>query len=139
MATTARAEQSARSSGRTQSETAQTGTPEHVIGRMADSARAAMVFGEPITRDGVTVIPVARVNTKGGGGGGTGPAQNGQTQRGRGGGFGMAARPVGVFVVRNGAVAWRPSVDVNRIIVGGQLVAGLAILALRSVLRSRRR
>jgi uncharacterized spore protein YtfJ len=139
MATTTRAEQGARSSGRTQAETAQTGTPEHAMGKMMESSRAAMVFGEPINQDGVTVIPVARVNTKGGGGGGTGPAQNGQTQRGRGGGFGLSARPVGVFVVRDGAVSWRPSVDVNKIIVGGQIVAGLGILALRSLLRSRGR
>jgi uncharacterized spore protein YtfJ len=139
MATTARAEQGARGSDRTQPEASQTGTTAQTMGRMVDSARAAMVFGEPITRDGVTVIPVARVNTRGGGGGGTGPAQNGQTQRGRGGGFGLSARPVGVFVLRNGAVAWRPSVDINKIVVGGQIVAGLGILALRSLLRARRR
>jgi uncharacterized spore protein YtfJ len=108
------------------------------MGRMVDSARAAMVFGEPINRDGVTVIPVARVTAKGGGGG-TGPAQNGQTQRGRGGGFNMSARPVGVFVVRDGAATWRPSVDINKIIVGGQIVAGLGILAVRSLLRARHR
>ena len=121
---------------RTQSET---GSPARAMGKVVDSARAAMVFGEPITQDGVTVIPVARVNTRGGGGGGTGPAQNGQPQRGRGGGFGLSAHPVGVFVLRNGAVAWRPSVDVNKIIMGGQIVAGLGILAVRSLLRARRR
>ena len=139
MATTTRADQGARNTDKTRSETPQTGTPAHAVDRMVDNARAAMVFGEPITQDGVTVIPVARVNTKGGGGGGTGPAQNGQTQRGRGGGFGLSARPVGVFVLRNGTVAWRPSVDINRIIVGGQIVAGLGIMALRSLLRRRGR
>ena len=139
MATTARAEQGARSSDRTQSEAPQTGTPAQAMGKMVDSARAAMVFGEPITQDGVTVIPVARVKTKGGGGGGTGPAQDGQVQRGRGGGFGLSARPVGVFVLRNGRVAWRPSVDINRIVIGGQIVAGLGIMALRSLLRRRGR
>ena len=137
MATTARADQGARESGRRQSEPPQSGTPAHAMDKVVDSARAAMVFGEPISQNGVTVIPVARVNTRGGGGGGTGPAQNGQTQRGRGGGFGLSARPVGVFVLRDGKVAWRPSVDINRIVMGGQLVAGLAILTLRSLLRRR--
>jgi uncharacterized spore protein YtfJ len=137
MATTTRADQGARESNTTQSQQPQAGTPAQAMGKMLDSARAAMVFGEPITQDGVTVIPVARVNTKGGGGGGAGPAQNGQTQHGRGGGFGMSARPVGVFVLRNGSVAWRPSVDINRVVLGGQIVAGLGLLTLRSLLRRR--
>jgi uncharacterized spore protein YtfJ len=109
------------------------------VGKVLDSARAATVFGEPVIQGDVTVIPVARIQSKGGGGGGAGPAQDGQTQRGRGGGFGLSAKPVGVFVVRHGKVSWRPSVDVNRIAMGAQIVAGVGILALRSVLRARRR
>jgi uncharacterized spore protein YtfJ len=104
-----------------------------------DSARVANVFGDPIRQDGVTVIPVARVKGKGGGGGGTGPAQDGQTRRGRGGGFGLSTKPAGVFVVRNGRVSWRPSVDVNKIVMGGQILAGITVLAVRSILRSRHR
>ncbi len=138
MGTMTAADQNVRAPGSPQPATPETGMP-HGMGKVMDNARAAMVFGEPITQDGVTVIPVARVNTKGGGGGGTGPAQDGQTQRGRGGGFGLSARPVGAFVIRQGKVAWRPSVDVNRIVMGGQIVAGLGILTLRSLLKRRRR
>ncbi len=133
----AEADQGARQSGRAEPETAQAGA-RHAVGRIVENARAAMVFGEPVTQGGVTVIPVARMTTKGGGGGGTGPSQDGQTQAGRGGGFGLSARPVGAFVVRDGKVAWRPSVDVNKIVMGGQIVAAIGILALRSVLRGRR-
>ena len=85
------------------------------------------------------VAVVARVAGKGGGGGGSGPAQDGQTRLGRGGGFGLSTKPAGVFVVKDGKVSWRPSVDVNKVIMGGQILAGITVLAVRSILRSRRR
>jgi hypothetical protein len=42
-----------------------------------------------------------------------------------------------VFVVREGEVAYRPAVDVNRIVLGGQIVAVVALLTLRSVAKAR--
>lgn len=87
---------------------------------------ARRVFGDPIEVGGVTVIPVARVG--GGGGGGSSPNDQG------GVGFGLNARPAGVYVVRDGTAVWRPAVDVNRIVLGGQLVAIAAIWALRPLL-----
>lgn len=83
------------------------------------------VFGEPMQVDGVTMVPAAVVG--GGGGGGTRIPESG------GAGFGISARPAGVFVVRNGDVAWRPAVDVNRVILGGQMVAIAAMWLLRPV------
>jgi uncharacterized spore protein YtfJ len=133
----AQADQGTRTAEAPKPDMSQAGTRQ-AMGKVLDSARVATVFGEPVVQGDVTVIPVARVQSKGGGGGGAGPAQDGQTQRGRGGGFGLAAKPVGVFVVRSGKVSWRPSVDVNRIVMGGQIVAAVGILALRSVLRARR-
>jgi uncharacterized spore protein YtfJ len=115
------------------------GSPQEAMRHVLDSARVTNVFGDPISRDDVTVIPVARIDGKGGGGGGGGPAQNGQTRRGRGGGFGLSTRPVGAFVIKNGKVSWRPSVDVNKIVVGGQIVAVITVLAMRSIVRSWRR
>jgi hypothetical protein len=35
-------------------------------------------------------------------------------------------------------VVWRPAIDVNRIVLGGQVVAVVALLVLRSVLRPRK-
>jgi uncharacterized spore protein YtfJ len=110
----------------------------HALGRVLDTARAETVFGEPVTQNGVTVIPVARVKGKGGGGGGAGPAQEGQAKRGRGGGFGLSAKPVGVFVIKSGKVTWRPSVDINKIVMGGQILAGVAVVASAAVRRARR-
>lgn len=102
-----------------------------VQGKTADT-----VFGDPIVRDDVTVIPVARVRGRGGGGGGG--SRGSQGEEAGGGGFGtglkLSAEPAGVFVVRAGRVDWRPSLDVNRVILGGQLVVLAALLVVRGLL-----
>jgi uncharacterized spore protein YtfJ len=90
------------------------------------------VYGEPYERNGVTVIPAASV--QGGAGGGSGEEPEGKT--GGGGGFGMRARPVGAYVIRGEQVNWEPALDLNRVILGGQVVAVLALLVLRSIRRS---
>jgi uncharacterized spore protein YtfJ len=89
------------------------------------------VFGDPLERDGVTIVPAALV--RGGGGGGGDKDGNG------GGGFGVSAAPAGVYVVEDGHVEWKPAVNVNRIVLGSQLVAGLALLTAWSLLRRRSR
>ncbi|HXY91804.1 MAG TPA: spore germination protein GerW family protein [Acidimicrobiia bacterium] len=104
-----------------------------------DAMTVRRVFGEAYEIDGTTIIPVAKIGGGGGGGGGEGTgAQNGSSSGTGGGmGFGVGARPVGVYVVKDGEVTWQPAVDVMRIVVGGQLLALAAILALRSILRRR--
>jgi uncharacterized spore protein YtfJ len=107
---------------------------------------AGKVFGEPIQQDGLTVLPVAAVATGGGGGGGSGSAGKGEHKLesgrgdmgGEGGGFGVLAKPAGAFVIKNGDVSWRPAVNLNRVIMGGQVVAVVALLVLRGIMRSRR-
>jgi uncharacterized spore protein YtfJ len=110
------------------------------IREVVDGAAAGKVFGAPITYDGLTVLPVAKVSGGGGGGSGTGPAQDGHDTGGSGGGMGTSAKPLGVFVIKEGSVAWRPAVDVNKVIVGSQIVAVAALLTLRALinLRSKR-
>src|SRR5256885_14806719 len=93
------------------------------------------VFGEPITHDGVVVIPVARVGDMVG----AGTGNRSDAEKGAGGGLTMRAAPVGVFVIRNGNVVWRPAVDVNKVILGGQIVGIVALLTLRSLVKARRR
>ena len=73
-----------------------------------DAISVKRVYGDPIETEGVTVVPVAKV---GGGGGGGGDNENNG-----GGGFGIGAKPVGVYVIKDGDVSWQPAVDVNRII-----------------------
>jgi uncharacterized spore protein YtfJ len=85
------------------------------------------------------VLPVAKISGGGGGGGGTGPAVEGQETGGSGGGFGLTAKPLGVFVIKDGTVRWRPAIDVNKVILGGQLVAVTALLVVRALVKGRRR
>jgi uncharacterized spore protein YtfJ len=87
------------------------------------------VYGEPIERDGVIFLPAASV--RGGGGGGGDVEGNG------GAGFGLTAKPAGMYVIRGGDAEWRPAVDVNRIVLGAQVVMIVALLVLRSVLKKR--
>src|SRR5262245_59490294 len=109
----------------------------------ANTSRRA--FGDPLTFGDVTVIPAARVVGRGGGGGGGGmdgrPGGGDRTTKGEGSGGGLmqSARPVGALVVKGSEVSWRPALDVNRIIFGGQVVAVVALLVLRSFLKARRR
>ena len=106
---------------------------QHMLSQAGDALTVSRVFGEPYERDGVTVIPAASV--RGGGGGGSG--QEGEGRSGGGGGFGITARPAGAYVIRGGQVSWTPALDLSRVIVGGQIVFLVGILALRSVLKAR--
>jgi uncharacterized spore protein YtfJ len=83
----------------------------------------------------VTVLPVAKVS--GGGGGGGGSAPDG-TAEGSGGGMGLAAKPLGVYILRNGKVQWRPALDLNKVILGGQIVAVIALFTIRAILKVRK-
>jgi uncharacterized spore protein YtfJ len=107
---------------------------QEVIAQARDTLTVKRVFGEPYEKDGVTIIPAARV--QGGAGGGRGEDPKGQG-KGSGSGFGMTASPVGAFVLRQGELSWRPAVDVNRIVLGGQVVAIVALLTVRAIIRAR--
>ena len=105
--------------------------PQQVLSGAQDVMAARRVYGEPFEKNGVTVIPAARV--MGGGGGGGDNAGNG------GAGFGVMASPAGAWIVKGESVRWQPAVDATKVALMGQLVALAAILTLRSVLRHRAR
>ena len=107
------------------------------VQRVRDALTVRRVFGEPYELDGVTVIPVARVSGGAGGGGGQGQKE-GEDGSGFGTGFGLDARPLGVYEVREGHVEWKPAIDVNRIVRGGQIIGGLFIICLALALSRRR-
>ena len=107
---------------------------EDLIRGARDAMTVDRVFGEPYERDGVTIIPAAVV--RGGAGGGSDEAPKGEG-RGGGTGFGLSARPVGAFVLRDGSWEWKPAVDVTRIILGAQIVFAVAWLAIRSIGKAR--
>ena len=109
------------------------------------------VFGEPIHQGDVTLVPVARVMGGSGYGDGEGegdgewrkPTSGDETGTGSGsgsgGGFGVNVTPVGVYVVRGTDVTWQPAMDLNRTILGGQIVGALALLLIARAMRRRRR
>ncbi len=79
---------------------------QHLADRLGGSASVNAVYGEPVTADGVTVIPVARVAF--GLGGGAGWDGDGGARVGGGGGGGADARPVGYIEISNGIATYRP-------------------------------
>lgn len=102
---------------------------------------AKNVFGEPVTQGDVTVLPVAWVVGGGGAGGGEaasppGDQSSAEEPPGSGGGlgFGIIARPVGAYEIRDGEVRWRPAIDVTQLLLG-LLLAG--VLVARWLLRER--
>jgi uncharacterized spore protein YtfJ len=107
---------------------------EQVADRIRDTYSPRRVFGEPISQDGVTVIPAARIRGGGGGGQGEHVERHG---KGSGGGFGVVASPAGVYEIRAGRVRWKPAIDPNRIIMGGQIVAAIGLLTVGRVLAAR--
>ena len=98
------------------------------ISQAKDVITVRRVYGDPYQEHGITIIPAASV--MGGGGGGGDTAGNG------GGGFGVRARPAGAWVIKNGEAEWRPAIDLNRTILVGQLVAIVALLVARSIVKT---
>lgn len=115
--------------------------PKEILDQARDSMTVRRVYGEPIERDGMLIIPAALVIGGAGAGGGEARKTEGGGPgpgAGAGGGWWGLSRPVGAFVISGGHVRWQPVVDVNRVILGGQLVAVAGLLVLRSILRRRR-
>lgn len=103
---------------------------QELIAATRDVVSVKRVYGDPYEKNGLTVIPAASV--RGGGGGGVGDNKRGES--GGGAGFGLVGRPSGAWIVEDGRVTWKPAIDVNRIVLGGQLIALVAILVRGGVL-----
>jgi uncharacterized spore protein YtfJ len=104
--------------------------PRELITGVRDALSVRQVFGEPVERDGVTVIPAATVI--GGGGGGAQLAQDGEVdpQSGAGAGWGGLMWPAGAFEIRGDRVTWRPAIDLTRVLVMA-LVLAIALVRAR--------
>jgi uncharacterized spore protein YtfJ len=106
---------------------------------VTDSASVKRVFGQPIEKEGLTVIPVASV--RGGFGGGEGPGRRSEDggqapPMSWGGGGAFSAMPAGVYVIKDGNLAWHPAVDQNRVIFLGMLTGIVGLLVVRSIVRT---
>ena len=104
---------------------------QEMISKMQDAATVRRVYGEPYEKDGVTIIPTARISARGG----SGAARGGEHS---GGGFRVDAEPVGAYVIKDGDVEWQPDLDLSGVIRRGQLVGMVALLVLWVVVRTLR-
>jgi uncharacterized spore protein YtfJ len=95
---------------------------ERIGGRLS----ASTVYGTPVERDGVTVVPVAAARFAIGGGGGSDPAK---AQEGEGGGGGGIVTPVGYVELKDGGSRYVPVVHPARMLalVCCTVLAGLLI------------
>jgi uncharacterized spore protein YtfJ len=57
---------------------------------------------------------------------------------GGGGGYGVRVKPVGVYVVSAEGTRWQPVLDLNKAILGAQVVGAVAVLALGWAIGRRR-
>lgn len=76
---------------------------ETIAQRLGASANTKAVYGDPVEKDGVTVIPVAKVGYGFGGGWGHGKSDD----EGYGGGGGLGASPVGYIQIKEGRSQFR--------------------------------
>ncbi len=106
---------------------------QETIATARDAITVKRVYGEPYERNGLAVIPAAALLGGGGGGG----SEQGEHSDG-GGGFGVQARPVGAYVIRGEQVSWQPAFDLNRVVLGCQLLGLAAILLTHRRLMRRR-
>ena len=83
---------------------------ERLMDQIGGRAGVQAVFGDPIERDGFTIIPVARVRWGfGGGAGSTGDVVDGPgSGSGSGGGGGVAVDAIGYLEVGHGGAAFKP-------------------------------
>lgn len=100
------------------------------INQARSMMRATEVFGTPFEKNGVTIIPAAKIAGGAGGGGDQHEPQAG------GMGFGVVSQPAGAFVINGGKVTWQPALDLNRVIFMGQLVAIVALVTARSIVKA---
>jgi uncharacterized spore protein YtfJ len=113
---------------------------------LLSAADVSRVFGKPVVKGEVTVIPAAEVLAIGGFGlgSGSGADTNSSGQRRRGGGSGgggggrVLARSVAVVEVTADGVRVRPVVDVTKIALAALTAAGFVIAAWSGMARPTR-
>lgn len=114
---------------------------ERLAEKLGGRASVTAVFGEPITRDGVTIIPVAEVRFGFGGGAGREVGAT-KTGGGGGGGGGARAKPLGYIEIRDGTTTYKPTRDpwVDVVVPVAALLVGAALpKAVRAIARRTRR
>ena len=103
---------------------------QEVLGSLVNQAGVKTVYGEPITADGRTIVPVAKVRCGFGGGSG----KNGRGKEGEGGGGGgFVARPIGFVQVDEQGARFVQIVDAYSIALGVGIGIGVGLALFRFV------
>ncbi|MFR9728683.1 hypothetical protein ACL03H_05585 [Saccharopolyspora sp. MS10] len=102
---------------------------EETVAALATRSQDGQVFGTPVQQGETTLVPVARVRTGGGVSG---------NRKTRSGGAGTVAEPMGAWVVTSGGAEWRPTVNVNLIVLGGQVAFAAVGVACAIAFRRKR-
>lgn len=128
-----------------EAERAASGRGDEFVQRLAERvglrAAASAVFGQPVEREGITVVPVAKVRWGFGGGSGRGIEEgdeSGEVSEGSGGGGGVMASPVGFIELRDGRAEFKRTHDpvtAVPIIVASGVAAWLCLRGLRKLIR----
>jgi uncharacterized spore protein YtfJ len=104
---------------------------QRVSQMVGEKATVTTVFGDPVERDGITIVPVARARFGFGAGGGGG-ARGGEHGSGGGGGGGALVSPAGYIELRGGTAEFKrisSPIDLFAVIAA----ASIAVLALRRI------
>jgi uncharacterized spore protein YtfJ len=106
------------SDARAEAERAATSAPqdailEKLVEKVGGKASVQAVFGDPIVRNGTTVVPVAKVRWGFGGGAGTGTSPSDaaggvSSGSGTGGGGGVTAEPIGYLEIDDEGASFKP-------------------------------
>jgi uncharacterized spore protein YtfJ len=87
--------------------------------RLGIAAKATTIYGEPVERGDVTIIPVAKIKYGFGGGSGT----NKTGEEGSGGGGGVSVTPTGYIEIKEGNTRFRkirdPQTLISALAIGG--------------------
>lgn len=111
---------------------------ERFTDRIGRNVLASTVFGEPVERDGITVIPVAKTHWGFGGGAGGNP-NDASAGDAVGGGGAAAVTPIGYIEIKDGQARFRPIYDPDmlvRLTIGAGIVAMLVLRGVRRLVRS---
>jgi uncharacterized spore protein YtfJ len=102
---------------------------EQLAQRLGISASATTVYGQPVERGDVTVIPVAKARYGFGGGSGT----NKKGDEGSGGGGGVAVTPIGYIEIKDGKTQFRKIRDPQSLITALAVGGIFTFLTVRSL------
>src|SRR6187397_1497248 len=106
---------------------------DRIAQTVGQKAQVSTIFGEPVQREHVTVIPVAKARFGFGGGGGSGARGEGDEGSGGGGGGGVVVSPVGYIEVRDDGAEFKRILTRTDVVAIAATVS-VAAVALKRVL-----